>query len=311
MVAFSAKLQREVANVLGVAHRVLDVSMLLLYLVLLYGCFGVILFRHTREGDAFFPSFGSSYLTMFVLLTTGNHPLVMLPAYENTRLAFLFFASFLCLGVFFLMNLILATIVSAFKSQVRDNGLRMLERRRAAIGDAFDLLVDLRGRGSERERGPSGRGGGGSGSGNGSGSFSGSADAAESNGADRDWDRDRDRCRALVAHVEALVPFISELTDGPEVAISGGGGSGGGGSSSSSRDRTSAAAVGRTLACRALLRDQSGDSDTLDERAFRRFCTALQLLFKSPRGSVGARPSAAAAAAAAAASTASPTPALT
>ena len=52
VVAFSAKLQREVANVMGVAHRVLDVSMLLLYLVLLYGCFGVILFRHTREGDA-------------------------------------------------------------------------------------------------------------------------------------------------------------------------------------------------------------------------------------------------------------------
>ena len=45
-----------------------------------------------------------------VLITTANFPDVMLGVYKQSRLTFLFFASFLLVGLFFLMNMFLAEI---------------------------------------------------------------------------------------------------------------------------------------------------------------------------------------------------------
>ena len=54
---------------------------------------------------------------MLVLLTTSNFPDIMLPAYEKNKLSAIFFVSFLVLGLFFLMNLLLAIFYSNFKDR--------------------------------------------------------------------------------------------------------------------------------------------------------------------------------------------------
>ena len=51
---------------------------------------------------------------MLVLLTTANYPDVMMPAYNASRPSVLFFVSFLLVGLFFCMNLVLARYVCVY-----------------------------------------------------------------------------------------------------------------------------------------------------------------------------------------------------
>ena len=59
---------------------------------------------------------GNSFWNMMVLMTTSNYPDVMLLAYQQNRTYFLFFGSYLLLGMFIILNLMLAIIYSNFKS---------------------------------------------------------------------------------------------------------------------------------------------------------------------------------------------------
>ena len=57
---------------------------------------------------------------MFILLTTANFPNVMLPAYNANRWACLYFISFLTFGLFFLQNVLLATIFDNYKRRIME-----------------------------------------------------------------------------------------------------------------------------------------------------------------------------------------------
>ena len=59
---------------------------------------------------------GDSFFEMMVLMTTSNYPDVMLPAYQRKRVYCLFFVIYLLLGMFIILNLMLAIIYSNFKS---------------------------------------------------------------------------------------------------------------------------------------------------------------------------------------------------
>jgi hypothetical protein len=115
VVAFSAKLQHSFANIARVLPKVANVALLLLFQLLLFGCVGTLLFQDFPESALFFKNFHDAYLNLFVLLSTANNPRVMVPAYHHSRPSCLFFVSFLCLGFFFLMNLLLATIFGNYK----------------------------------------------------------------------------------------------------------------------------------------------------------------------------------------------------
>ena len=65
-----------------------------------------------------FPTVGEAVWQLFILLTTANFPDVMMPAYAAHRAAAIFFLAFVSLGVFFLMNFLLAVIYDAYNSQV-------------------------------------------------------------------------------------------------------------------------------------------------------------------------------------------------
>jgi len=54
---------------------------------------------------------------MLVLITTSNYPDIMIPTYKENRIAIIFFALYLKIGVFLLMNLLLATLYSKYKSR--------------------------------------------------------------------------------------------------------------------------------------------------------------------------------------------------
>ena len=78
-------------------------------------------FSGTLEGVQYFSTFGDSFFNMLVLMTTSNFPDVMLPAYQISRWNCLFFIIYLVLGLFLMMNLLLAIFYSNFKSRFEEN----------------------------------------------------------------------------------------------------------------------------------------------------------------------------------------------
>lgn len=72
---------------------------------------------------------GSTFYAMTILLTTSNFPDIMLPA-MNTNPAFsLFFIIYLLLGLYFLLNVLLATIFSGYKSKMQEMAIQAADGR--------------------------------------------------------------------------------------------------------------------------------------------------------------------------------------
>lgn len=57
----------------------------------------------------------NTMFNMIVLMTTSNYPDVMLPAYQANRAMCVFFIIYLFVGLFVIMNLLLAIIFNIFK----------------------------------------------------------------------------------------------------------------------------------------------------------------------------------------------------
>ena len=70
---------------------------------------------------------------MLVLLTTSNYPDVMLPAYQRDRSSCLFFIIYLIVGLFLIMNLLLAIFYSNFKVRFAQNIENNEEKRSAYL----------------------------------------------------------------------------------------------------------------------------------------------------------------------------------
>ena len=83
---------------------------------------------------------GDSFFNMMVLMTTSNYPDVMLPAYQQNRQYFLFFGSYMLLGMFIILNLVLAIIYSNFKSYFEQQIEDKEEIRLQYFGDQFRLI---------------------------------------------------------------------------------------------------------------------------------------------------------------------------
>jgi hypothetical protein len=100
------------------------VIILLFLMLIFYSYIGVILFGNQWEGEEQFDSFHDAFWHMLIVLTTANYPDVMMPAYANNRWNCLFFISFLCFGLFFLLNLILAIFYNNYRKQVESRAER-------------------------------------------------------------------------------------------------------------------------------------------------------------------------------------------
>ena len=94
-------------------------------LVCFYAWFGVVIYPPdaSAEGRLELPGFTEAAWQLIICLTTANYPDVMLPAFVANRWGGIaFFGSFMVLGFFFLLNLVLATVCAG--------GVRLLEARR-------------------------------------------------------------------------------------------------------------------------------------------------------------------------------------
>ena len=67
-------------------------------------------FMYLNEGYTVLPTVGESYYQFLILLTTANFPDVMMPAMYDKFYYCLIFIFYLCFGLFFLLNLLLANV---------------------------------------------------------------------------------------------------------------------------------------------------------------------------------------------------------
>lgn len=85
--------------------------------VLFFGFLGMRIFEGTVEGVSYFSTYVDSIFNMLVLLTTTNYPDIMLPAYSTNRLMSLYFIVYLLLGLFLILNILMALFYNNYKTR--------------------------------------------------------------------------------------------------------------------------------------------------------------------------------------------------
>lgn len=88
------------------------------FFIVCYGMIGHFLFRYEYEGYIYYDTVTDSNFNMLILLTTANFPDVMLPSYNDNYWYMLFFVSYLVMGLYFLMNFLLANVFIKFKNRL-------------------------------------------------------------------------------------------------------------------------------------------------------------------------------------------------
>ena len=99
------------------------------------------LYYSQLEGDKYFPSVFDSIISLLVLLTTANHPDIMMPIYQYNRFSALYFILFLSIGAFLILNLVIAATYNQFKGYFQKSLQSSFFRRRVAFRAAFTILA--------------------------------------------------------------------------------------------------------------------------------------------------------------------------
>jgi len=130
---------------LGILYTVYQTAFILAFLAIfmfVYSFLGLICFAGTEEGRTYFPSFDDSLMSLFTLLTTANYPDVMMPAYTTNPWSSLFFIFYLLIALYFLTNLLMASIYNYYREHTVEDVERRLRARSKSVRSAFNLMKD-------------------------------------------------------------------------------------------------------------------------------------------------------------------------
>ena len=161
----SGRLRRVLKSLLRAAPVIGNVLFLLAIHVLSFGFLGWMLFARLEREDpsrlgcrsrdehalsqtekCYFQNLNVAFMSLFILLTNANFPDIMMPAYRANRLSFLFFLCFLLIGLYLLMQLVLAVIFHTFKNHTVRDVKYYAQRADRAFRAAFYLLGSVEAR---------------------------------------------------------------------------------------------------------------------------------------------------------------------
>jgi two pore calcium channel protein 2 len=97
-------------------------------------------YEHLESGK-YFGNIFDALTSLLVLLTTANHPDVMIPIYQFNRFSSLYFILFLGLGAFIILNLLIAVTYNQFRGFFLKSLMSSFHRRRVAFRAAFTILA--------------------------------------------------------------------------------------------------------------------------------------------------------------------------
>ncbi|VDP51083.1 unnamed protein product [Schistosoma mattheei] len=87
-----------------------------------------------------FTDFYDTLFSLLVLLTTTNHPDILIPPYNGNRGTAIFSIVYLGVGLYVLLNILTAAVYSEFSGYLMSSVQTRLMRRRVATRAAFEVL---------------------------------------------------------------------------------------------------------------------------------------------------------------------------
>ena len=138
MILFFSSMRRNIFNILLTLWDSLFIIISIGIYVVLYSLVGYSMYRAEFQGMTNFSSFYNTVLAMFTLLTTANYPDVMLPAYLKNFWNFVFFLTFLTLGLYLFLNLLLANVFNMYQRRLTEARDDRLKKRGKIIDRVFD-----------------------------------------------------------------------------------------------------------------------------------------------------------------------------
>eukprot|EP00521_Asterionellopsis_glacialis_P014788 CAMPEP_0195301872 /NCGR_PEP_ID=MMETSP0707-20130614/30087_1 /TAXON_ID=33640 /ORGANISM="Asterionellopsis glacialis, Strain CCMP134" /LENGTH=536 /DNA_ID=CAMNT_0040364959 /DNA_START=53 /DNA_END=1666 /DNA_ORIENTATION=- len=96
-------------------------------------------FYDTAQGQ-YFSDLLEGIWTLWICVTTANYPDVMMSGYNENRLVALYFVSFMIITFFFMMNVILASVVNTYDNLHNANEMEREVKSQANLKKAFDNL---------------------------------------------------------------------------------------------------------------------------------------------------------------------------
>ena len=135
-------------------HILQRFALLAVLTAFLLGCFtwlGMVAFAGTDQtraaqpdGGIFawaFSSLPTTAWSLFVLMTTSNSPDVIMPAYNGSRWAALYFVLFVSVGIFFVSNFLLSIVYHEYTTAREQQALEHAALRAGHLRSAFELLA--------------------------------------------------------------------------------------------------------------------------------------------------------------------------
>eukprot|EP01012_Entosiphon_sulcatum_P001211 TRINITY_DN10224_c0_g1_i1.p1 TRINITY_DN10224_c0_g1~~TRINITY_DN10224_c0_g1_i1.p1 ORF type:complete len:774 (-),score=109.12 TRINITY_DN10224_c0_g1_i1:87-2408(-) len=107
-----------------------------------FGWVGMLIWVDTPQGAAYFPDQFDATTNILVLLTTANHPDVLMPAYTANRFSWIFFAVFLLGGLYLWLPLLLASLFSANRRLVENSEYERHYKLQRSLDGAFEILLE-------------------------------------------------------------------------------------------------------------------------------------------------------------------------
>lgn len=95
------------------------IFILIVLLVISFAIVGAISYESNDVDEKYYGSFSNAVWNSFVLLTTANFPDIMMKEYKDEQLWCIVYISYLTLGHFFLVNLIIAVFFNSYRMNVQ------------------------------------------------------------------------------------------------------------------------------------------------------------------------------------------------
>ena len=111
-----------------------EILLLWMCYVLFFGWMGSRLFKGQPEGASVCPDQFECTWQILILMTTSNYPDVSLDAYGTNRAYIIFFLIYLIIGLFFLLNLVLAVIYSNYSFRVTEQTDEFDDQKEEVLG---------------------------------------------------------------------------------------------------------------------------------------------------------------------------------
>ena len=117
---FIRSLRESWKRILLVVLDALAIAVIIIAYLVAASLLGFTLFSNARYNDpsSAFRDFPSAMWNVYVLFTTSNFPDILFPFWKVSGISALYFIAFLLIGLYMLLNLMLAVFYNSYKQQV-------------------------------------------------------------------------------------------------------------------------------------------------------------------------------------------------